>query len=1740
MNGRGIVARRRRFVAGCVAVLFVAVFAAGGIAATGSLGSFKLAGSSSDTTSTDTTSTDTTSTDTTSTDTTSTDTTSTDTTSTDTTSTETTAPTSSSSSSCATSGAISTDKSSYAPGETVHITGAGFGPSCDVSLRITLPDGSTSTDGAGTDADGDLTYDYAIPSSVADGPFSVEVLGDGGAVLASAGFAVTSGTAVSCSATATESVSTDKPSYTAGQTAHISGSGFAPACDVVVRITVPGGSTTTLNTTSGAGGFSVDYTTPGVPAPTGVFAVDVLGLADAVLASTTFETVAGVVSSPSVSSNKGDYDPGEWVTLSGTGWQPAEHVHIVVNDDIGQSWSHVADVTASAGGTFTDEFQLPNAFVADYSVTATGDTSGTATTTFTDAQTGYQEGSGTWTGTCSSPTNALTNDSNRAACEPSGEYVDGQGFGLDSLVPADATGMSFTVFVNGQAQNNDNTDVWRVSLSWNGGTSFTSTTDSTDVFTSSGSDADAFIPSSTTCSTFGHTWTYSELSNANFRVRVAAIPDTGTGESMSIDDIDVRVCYGDYSINASVAGATSAVSSPSAAIPAAVEVQHTNASGTSNWNSTKYQVEGQSAVCVNHGNNSDSGSGTDTEGFNVTAPSAHGTYDVTFTPYEDDGCSTGTFTPITLTDAITVGIFGDSFGITGPDTVPGWTDSDGGGSDAALRTRTGIIDPNAYVRLRGSSVTSSYQEGAGTWTGTCSSPTNAVTSNDSRALCDSGENVVASGFGLDSVVPTGASNISFKVRVEGRVSNTSDNDVFGVQLSWNGGTNFTGTTNTGEVDNSFSGSDDTNTAPSSEESCGTFGRTWSASELSDANFRVRVAAAPSTSTDDMDIDDIDVLVCFDGPNSVTKSGISTAGLGNIHLKYKWGQQADNDGDGAGDLLVQWKRSVDSTWTDVNTHNLVDNSTTNPTTAEDEGLGASAGNTSIDIRFLGNTPESDDQARVDDVLVTGSASVASDAPTVDSPICAGATSVAGTSTEAPGTTIEVFKNGSSVGTTTVSGGTWTKSSLAALVAGNQIKARATAAGETTSGDSNVVTVVNCNTVPTAVDDTYSTNEDTNLTLDDVAAGANDSPVDNDTDGQNDTLTVTNVTGATHGTVDLTAGTITFDPDTNYCGSGVDAGGFNYTVSDGSLTDTGHVTVDITCDNDPPVCTAVSITTNEDTAGSTSPSCTDVDDTVASLTYSVTQPTKGVASVASLDFDPNGEFEGLDDTESDTTNGDFTYRAYDGDDYSVAANVAVTVTGVNDAPVCEDVSITTDEDTIGSVAADCSDVDGEALTISVTQPTKGVSSYVNPDLRLNPNNQYNGLNTGDSDTVNGDFTYKANDSTVNSANANVAVTVTGTDDNPTITNGASSTRTAQYTDPITSLTINATDVDNPGSDLTFTWKAGDCSSAGTPPNDIDKVDAAGNGSLPGSRSTTISGRYDVKPNTYNRCIVVSDGDGGSATHTIAFVVTKEDASVTGILPTEVQVGAPGGTGTAALSGTFAEDSGNPSTSLAAPNTSATAFSETNVRFDLSPVGSGSGGTCTDTGVANPVGCTISALTPDVYQVDVTIVSDWFTGGDIVSLLVFDPSLGFSTGGGTFVWPSDSSRWAGSKTNFGFVGKQVNTKSWKGSILIVIHTSAGPYVVKTNAFNGVTNGLSGGIWYTSMTGKATYAVPTGSNPGCSTGILKCGNFTVSISAQDKAEPGKGIDTFKAKLLSPTNATLFDLAYQTITGGNIQVPHR
>ena len=380
-------------------------------------------------------------------------------------------------------------------------------------------------------------------------------------------------------------------------------------------------------------------------------------------------------------------------------------------------------------------------------------------------------------------------------------------------------------------------------------------------------------------------------------------------------------------------------------------------------------------------------------------------------------------------------------------------------------------------------------------------------------------------------------------------------------------------------------------------------------------------------------------------------------------------------------------------------------------------------------------------------------------------------------------------------------------------------------------------------------------DVSITTDEDTLGST-APDCSDVDVEPLTYTVG---AAGEGVSGTSAGDLSYDPDGQF--ESLDTGesdsdSFTYQASDGTTSsNTANVAVTITGVNDAPVCANVAVTVSEDgPADSTAPDCTDVD--VEPLTYTVTQPAQGASSVLAgqLRFDPDGDFEGLDSGEQDTTNGDFTYRADDGDAFSAAANVAVTVNGVNDAPVCLDRTLTTNEDTLGSVAASCTDVDVEPLTITVTQPTKGIASYLNPDLRFDPNGQYEGLDSGEQDTTNGDFTYTANDGTVNSNVANVAVTVTGVNDAPVCADVSITTDE----DTLGSTAPDCTDVDV--EPLTYTVGAAGEGVSGTSAGDLSY-------DPDGQFESLDTGESDSDSFTYQ----ASDGTTSSNTANVAVTIT-----------------------------------------------------------------------------------------------------------------------------------------------------------------------------------------------------------------------------------------------------------------------------
>ena len=124
----------------------------------------------------------------------------------------------------------------------------------------------------------------------------------------------------------------------------------------------------------------------------------------------------------------------------------------------------------------------------------------------------------------------------------------------------------------------------------------------------------------------------------------------------------------------------------------------------------------------------------------------------------------------------------------------------------------------------------------------------------------------------------------------------------------------------------------------------------------------------------------------------------------------------------------------------------------------------------------------------------------------------------------------------------------------------------------------VTVNPVNDGPDALDDVLSTNEDQPITI------AATTLLGNDIDVDGDTLNITSVQSADHGTVALVNGNVVFTPTPNYNGPA----SFTYTISDGhGGSDTATVTLNVVPVNDTPDAVDDTLTTDEDTPITISP-------------------------------------------------------------------------------------------------------------------------------------------------------------------------------------------------------------------------------------------------------------------------------------------------------------------------------------------------------------------------------------------------------------------------------------------------------------------------------------------------------------------------------------------------------------------------
>jgi hypothetical protein len=312
----------------------------------------------------------------------------------------------------------------------------------------------------------------------------------------------------------------------------------------------------------------------------------------------------------------------------------------------------------------------------------------------------------------------------------------------------------------------------------------------------------------------------------------------------------------------------------------------------------------------------------------------------------------------------------------------------------------------------------------------------------------------------------------------------------------------------------------------------------------------------------------------------------------------------------------------------------------------------------------------------------------------------------------------------------------------------------------------VHVAPVNDQPTANGSTVTTTEDSAVTF--PLSGS-------DVDGGSVSFTAPQA-GPSHGGAVCAAGSCTYTPVGDFNG----ADQFQFTVSDGFLTDTASVTIIVTPVNDPPVVNPALVGTPEDTPVAVTIVAADIDGDA--LTYAVDAPVNGTMSgiAPNLVYTPNPNWFG---TES------LNVVANDGHGGSTPSLVGITVTSVNDAPLATGGSIATDEETPVSFQLGGFDVDGNSLTYTVDTAPPAANGSLGCDsagaCTFSPATNVNGEQV---------VAYTVSDGSLTSSSV-FSVLVAPVNDPPVAANG--STLTSE--DTAANIALGATDTE--GDALTY---------------------------------------------------------------------------------------------------------------------------------------------------------------------------------------------------------------------------------------------------------------------------------------------------------------------------------------------------
>ena len=253
-----------------------------------------------------------------------------------------------------------------------------------------------------------------------------------------------------------------------------------------------------------------------------------------------------------------------------------------------------------------------------------------------------------------------------------------------------------------------------------------------------------------------------------------------------------------------------------------------------------------------------------------------------------------------------------------------------------------------------------------------------------------------------------------------------------------------------------------------------------------------------------------------------------------------------------------------------------------------------------------------------------------------------------------------------------------------------------------------------------------------------------------DPDGDTTFVSGVSNAAGGTVTMVDDVVTFVPTKV---AEIGEAGFDFTVSDGQLTGTGHVYFYVSHVNHAPVAVNDTLTLDQDTVLPFDPysfveNDTDSDgDTLAGYIHSM--PSHGELSGYDghhMFYTPNPGFVGEDS---------FEYTANDGYT-STVGTVHITVKHVNHAPVANPGSISGDMNKPASTTLSATDSDNDELTYQVaTAPQHGEVVFQGSTVTYTPEPDYSGEDS---------FEFTASDGSLFSEPTKVSITVAAANQPP----------------------------------------------------------------------------------------------------------------------------------------------------------------------------------------------------------------------------------------------------------------------------------------------------------------------------------------------------------------------------------------